>query len=139
MPNIAYSGNDTEIKEILQKSKIIAIIGLSNKPERDSHKVAFYLQNQGYQIVPVNPGQDEILGEKSYKSVSDIPFHVDIIDVFRKPDALDAMVHSLIALDALTIWLQLGVINNSVAEQLTNAGKKVIMNRCIKIEHQKNP
>ncbi len=138
MPDVAYSGNEAKIKDILQKSKTIAIVGLSGKPERNSHKVAVYLKKQGYQIVPVNPGQSEIFDEKCYKSISDIPFHVDIVDIFRKPDALNTMVDNLLALDAPTIWLQLGVINNSVAEKLTNAGKKVIMNRCIKIEHKKH-
>jgi len=127
--------NDREIRQLLETSKIIAVVGLSDKPDRDSYRVAEYLQRQGYRIIPVNPTVDSVLGEKSYASVSDIPEPVDIVDVFRRPDAVGPVVEDAIAAGARAIWMQLGIENEEAAQAAEAAGLQVVMDRCIKIEH----
>ncbi len=127
--------NDREIRQLLETSKIIAVVGLSDKPERDSYRVAEYLQRQGYRIIPVNPTVDAVLGEKSYASVSDIPEPVDIVDVFRRPDAVGPVVEDAIAAGARAVWMQLGIENEEAAQAAEAAGLQVVMDRCIKIEH----
>ncbi len=127
--------NDREIRQLLETSKIIAVVGLSDKPERDSYRVAEYLQRQGYRIIPVNPTVDAVLGEKSYALVSDIPEPVDIVDVFRRPDAVGPVVEDAIAAGARAVWMQLGIENEEAAQAAEAAGLQVVMDRCIKIEH----
>ena len=126
-----------EIKDILTESKTIAIVGLSQNPDRDSHKVARYLLRNGYKIVPVNPAYDEVLGEKSYPSVKDVPFAIDIVDIFRKPDVIPGLVDEAIEKKAKTVWMQLGLSNNQAAQKATEAGLKVVQNKCLKIEHHR--
>jgi len=126
-----------EIKDILTESKTIAIVGLSQNPDRDSHKVAQYLLKNGYKIVPVNPAYDEVLGEKSYPSVKDVPFAIDIVDIFRKPDVIPGLVDEAIEKKAKTVWMQLGLSHNQAAKKATEAGLKVVQNKCMKIEHYK--
>jgi predicted CoA-binding protein len=123
------------MRQILETAKTIAVVGLSDKPDRDSYRVAEYLQAHGYRIIPVNPTVDEVLGEKSYASVTDIPDQVDIVDVFRKPDAVLPVAQEAIDVGAGTLWLQLGVVNPAAAEMAEAAGLQVVMDRCIKIEH----
>jgi len=127
--------NDREIRQLLETSKIIAVVGLSDKPERDSYRVAEYLQRQGYRIIPVNPTVDAVLGEKSYASVSDIPASVDIVDIFRRSDAVGPVVEDAIAAGARAVWMQLGIENEEAAQAAEAAGLQVVMDRCIKIEH----
>ncbi len=127
--------NDREIRQLLETSKTIAMVGLSDKPDRDSYRVAEYLQRQGYRIIPVNPTVDVVLGEKSYASVSDIPAPVDIVDVFRRPDAVGPVVEDAIAAGARAVWMQLGIENEEAAQAAEAAGLQVVMDRCIKIEH----
>ena len=124
-----------KIRAILENYKRVAIVGLSPKPERDSHKVAKYLKENHYEIVPVNPGQKEILGETCYPNLKAIPFQVDLIDIFRKSDAIPLVVDDAIAIGAKIVWMQLGLANNRAAKKARNAGLEVIMNKCIKIEH----
>jgi uncharacterized protein len=126
---------DREIRQLLETSKTIAVVGLSDKPDRESYRVAEYLQGQGYRIIPVNPTVDEVLGEKSYPSVSAIPEPVDIVDVFRRPDAVGPVVEDAIAAGAKAVWMQLGIVNEEAAEAAEAAGLQVVMDRCIKIEH----
>jgi uncharacterized protein len=124
--------------EALTPPKTIAIIGLSNKPERPSYIVAQYLIKAGYNIIPVNPMVDEILGKKSYPNLSEIPEieDVDIVDVFRKPEAVMNIVEEIIKLDIQPlIWLQEGVINEEAKDKAQEAGLSVIMDLCIKKEH----
>lgn len=130
------AGSD-EIKGILSDSPKIAIVGLSPKEERDSNKVAKYLIKHGFQIIPVNPGQDEILGQKCYKSLDEIPFKFDIANLFLNPVRVPPIVDQAIKLGIKTVWMQLGVINNEAAGKAREAGINVIMDKCIKIEHQK--
>jgi predicted CoA-binding protein len=124
-----------EIKAILERHKTVAIVGLSPKPERDSHKVAKYLKEHGYKIVPVNPGQKEILGERCYPDLRAIPFLVDIVDIFRKPEAIPAIVDEAVEIGAKVIWMQLGIAHNQAADKARKAGLDVVMSKCIKIEH----
>lgn len=128
--------NDT-IKKLLTDSKTIAIVGLSNKPYRDSNKIANYLLSQGFKIIPVNPVLDEVLGLKSYPNLSAIPEKIDIVDVFRKSEAVAEIAKETIKIGAKTLWLQLGVIDHQAAIHTKNQGIEVIMDRCILVEHRK--
>lgn len=128
---------DREIRQLLETSKTIAVVGLSDKPDRDSYRVAEYLQRQGYRVIPVNPTVDEVLGEKSYASVSAIPEPVDVVDIFRRPDAVGPVVEDAIAAGAKAVWMQLGVVNEEAAEAAEAAGLQVVMDRCMKIEHSR--
>ncbi len=126
-----------EIKEILKESKTVAVVGLSQNPDRDSYKVAQYLLKNGYRIVPVNPAIDEALGETAYASVKDIPFDVDIVDIFRKPEFIPEVVDEAIAKKAKTVWMQLGLSHNEAADKARKAGLKVVQSKCLKIEHHR--
>lgn len=128
---------DNEIESILTSSKTIAVVGLSDKPDRDSYRVAAYLQSHGYRIIPVNPAVQTVLGERSYASVSEIPEKVDVVDIFRKPEAVGPVVEDAISAGAKVIWMQLGVVNEPAAEVARAAGLRVIMDRCMKVEHQR--
>jgi predicted CoA-binding protein len=122
------------IQRILRSARIVAVVGLSANPRRPSHEVARYLQQQGLRIVPVNPNIAETLGERSYPSLRDIPFPVDVIDVFRRPAAVPAIAADAVAIGATVLWLQLGVINREGAEIARQAGLDVVMDRCLKVE-----
>ncbi len=116
--------------------KTIAVVGLSPKPVRPSYRVAAYLQSQGYKIVPINPGHDEILGEKSYPTLRDIPHSVDVVDVFRRSEHVGSITDAAIEIGAKAIWFQDGVINESAAKKAENAGLFVVMDDCILRQHQ---
>ena len=128
---------DDELKRTLENAKTIAIVGLSPKPERDSNSVARYLKNQGYRIVPVRPGQKEILGEKAYATLDDIQENVDIVDVFRNPAQIVPHAREAARLSPKVFWMQLDIENPEAAALLTEAGIDVVMNKCIKIEHDR--
>lgn len=131
------NSNSEEIKEMFEKTKIIAVLGLSPNPEKDSHHVAEYLQKAGFKIVPVYPKEDEILGETVYRSLADIPFEVDMIDIFRKPEALDAVAEAAIKRgDIKYFWAQKGIVNNEAAEKAKAAGMQVVQNQCTMVEHR---
>ncbi|QKE27782.1 CoA-binding domain-containing protein [Arcobacter acticola] len=126
-----------EIIEIFKNTKTIAIAGLSPDASKASNMVAVYLQNAGFKIVPVYPKEDTILGEKVYRTISEIPFKIDMVDIFRKPDAIAAIVDEVIARgDVDTVWTQLGLVNNEAALKAKEAGLKVVQNKCTKIEHR---
>ncbi|MFQ6607455.1 MAG: CoA-binding protein [Fidelibacterota bacterium] len=127
-----------EPESILQiyQMKTIAVVGLSPKPERPSHYVAKYLQQQGYHIIPVNPGHDKLLDEKSYATLQDIPEPVDIVDVFRRPEHVGPIATAAIEIGAKALWLQDGVINEPAAKQAEKAGLLVIMNDCMMRRHR---
>ena len=124
------------VRDILEKSKVIAVVGLSPKPERDSHEVAKYLQGQGYRIVPVNPRADTILGEKSYPDLASIPGKVDVVDIFRRSDDVPPVVDQAIAIGAKAVWMQLGIVNEVAAAKARKAGLGVVMDRCMLVEHR---
>ena len=127
--------NLTKIKEILHTSKTIAVVGLSPKPNRPSNEVARYLLDVGYTIIPVNPGQNEILGEKCYASLSEIPQQVDIVDIFRRPEEVGPVVEQAVAIGAKVVWMQEGIVNEEAAAIARDAGLSVIMDRCLKVDH----
>ncbi|MBW1763362.1 MAG: CoA-binding protein [Deltaproteobacteria bacterium] len=127
--------SDKTIKEVLENTDKVAVVGLSPKPDRDSNRVARYLMDKGYSIVPVNPGQKEILDERCYRSLEEIPFHVDLVNIFLNPVRIPPIVDQAIKIGAKVIWMQLGVIHEESAERAKSAGLQVIMDRCIKVEH----
>ncbi|MCU1262025.1 MAG: CoA-binding protein [Bryobacterales bacterium] len=120
---------------ILVEYKRVAVVGLSANPYRPSHFVAIYLLSKGFDVIPVNPREKEILGRKCYASLKDIPGPVEIVDIFRDPSAVPGIVEEAIAVNAKVIWMQLGVINEAAAERAREAGLAVVMDRCMKIEH----
>lgn len=135
--NIHNDPSSDEIKKILEETKRIAIVGLSPKIERDSNKVANYLKEHGYEIIPVNPGQKEIFGEKCYRSLKDIPFKIDMVDLFIRAERVPPVVDQAIGKKAKFIWMQLGIVNEEAAEKAVQKGIKVVMDRCVKMEHEK--
>lgn len=124
-----------EITEILDSHRVVAVVGLSSDPNRPSYQVAHYLQVHGYRIVPVNPGCREILGEKCYASLRDIPFPVEVVDIFRVVSAIPGIVDEAIAVGAKVIWMQQGLEEAASAHKARQAGLGVVMDRCLKIEH----
>ena len=125
----------TEIQRVLHHAGTIAIVGLSNNPLRASYFVGYYLKRHGYQVIPVNPRETEILGQTCYPSLLDVPVPVDIVDVFRAPDALPGIAAETVAIGAGVLWCQYGVINEEGARIAEDGGVEVIMDRCIKVEH----
>lgn len=127
---------DEQVKQLLLESKTVAIVGISNKPDRASYQVAQWLQqNSHFTLFFVNPVIDEVLGQKTYTSLADINEKIDIVDVFRKAEDCPATLDKAIAAGAAAIWLQLGISNDEVAVKGTSAGMKVVMDRCIKIDY----
>ena len=123
------------IQRVLHTAKTIAIVGLSSNELRASHFVGYYLKRHGYQVIPVNPRETEILGEKCYQSLLDVPVPVDVVDVFRAPSALPAIARDAVTIGAAALWCQYGVINDEGATIASDGGVVVIMDRCIKVEH----
>ena len=131
------NSNPKEMKEIFESVKTIAILGLSPNESKASNMVAKYLQNAGYKIVPVYPKEEIILGEKVYRSLAEIPFAIDMVDIFRKPNAFDAIADACIERgDVKVFWGQLGLVNNEAAQKAKDAGMKVVQNYCTKLEHK---
>ncbi|MCU0245543.1 MAG: CoA-binding protein [Bryobacter sp.] len=125
------------IRRILLNSKTIAVVGLSSNPTRPSHGVSEYLQRRGYRIIPVNPQETEVLGEKSYASLRDVPEKVDIVDIFRRSDAVPPIVEDAIAIGAGAVWMQEGVVHEAAAQKARAAGLEVVMDLCILKEHRR--
>ena len=123
------------IQRVIHSAKTIAIVGLSRNHLRSSYFVGFYLRRHGYRIIPVNPRETEVLGEKSFKSLADVPVHVDIVNVFRAPDALPDIAREAVAIGASNLWCQFTVINEEGGRIAEEGGLSVIMDRCIKVEH----
>lgn len=123
-----------EIKRILQQANIIAVVGLSGDPDKTSHMVSAAMQAKGYRIIPVNPKEEEILGEKCYKSLADIPEPIDIVNVFRRPEHTPPIAQEAVDAGAKVLWLQLGIVNDEAARIAADGGLTVIMDRCIKVE-----
>jgi uncharacterized protein len=135
MTDLARYQDPLKIQRVLHNSKTIAIVGLSDNELRASHFVGYYLKRHGYRVIPVNPRQTEILGQKCYPSLLDVPEPVDIVDVFRAPDALPGIARDAVAIHAGTLWCQFGVINEEGARIAEDGGLTVIMDRCLKVEH----
>lgn len=126
-----------EITEILTTSRTIAVVGLSDNPEKDSNRVARYLIEKGYTVIPVNPGKKEILGRTCYPDLFAIPEKIDVVDIFRPVDAIPPIVDEAIQIGAKVVWMQLGLAHPESAEKARKAGLKVIQSKCIKVEHSK--
>jgi len=136
--NTVICATSGEIKDIFTRTRTITIIGLSPKVEKDSNKVARYLQKAGYKIIPVYPKGDEILGEKVYRSLDEIDEQIDMVDIFRKPEFIATVVDGVLARDDIKcVWTQLGLINNEAALKATESGITVVQDLCTKIEHQR--
>lgn len=123
------------IQRVLHQARTVAIVGLSSNVLRASNFVGFYAARHGYRVIPVNPREEEVLGERSYPSLSDIPEPVDLVDVFRAPDAVPGIAREAVAVGARALWLQFGVISPEGVEIATAGGLDVVMDRCFKIEH----
>ncbi len=129
-----YQDEET-IRAILREAKTIAVVGLSPNPSRPSNGVARYLQSQGYRIAPVNPLETELLGETSYATLSDIPFPVDIVDVFRRSEFVPAIAEEAVKIGAKALWLQFDVISPAGAATAERGGLRVVVDRCLMVEH----
>jgi uncharacterized protein len=123
------------IKQILDECRTIAVVGLSSKPTRPSHGVADYMQSAGYQVIPVNPNESEVLGKNAYASLIDVPEKIDLVDVFRRSEEAGAVVDEAIAVGAKAVWLQEGVVDDQAAQRALDAGLLVVMDRCWLKEH----
>jgi predicted CoA-binding protein len=133
----AYAPDDAKLREILEETKTIAVVGLSANPWRDSFRVASYLQGRGYRIIPVNPHEDEILGEKAHGSLADVPEPVDMVDVFRRAEHTPGVAEQAVQVGAKSLWLQLDIVNDDARRIAETGGLDVVMGLCIKIEHQR--
>ena len=131
----AVAGDPTT--EILKTGRTVAVVGLSSRPHRPSHGVAQYLQSAGYRVIPVNPAETEVLGQKCYARLEDIPEHVDIVDVFRRSEFVPEIVEAAIRIGARSVWMQEGVMHAEASERGRGAGLVVIVNKCILKEHIK--
>jgi hypothetical protein len=131
------NATNEEITAILKESKIIAVVGLTPNPEKDSYRVGRYLQKHGYRVIPVNPAYPEILGEKSYAHLVDIPFDVDVLDIFRKVEAIPEAVDEAIKKKVKTVWMQLGLSHSESSAKALRAGLRVVQNKCMMLEHIK--
>jgi predicted CoA-binding protein len=134
--------NQQEIKSILESYRTVAVVGLSSNPDKASYQVANYLQSVGYRIIPVNPFVDEVLGEKSYKSLLDVPEAIEVVDIFRPAEAVPAIVEEAIQLknrvgSPKVVWMQLGIVNEEAARRAKEAGFTVVMDRCMMREHKR--
>lgn len=131
------SASEKDVAELLNNSRTVAVVGISHKEERDSHKVAKYLKDHGYKVIPVNPRYKEVLGETCYPDLKSVPEHIDIVDIFRNIDAIPAIVDEAVEVKAGAVWMQLGLSHEAAAEKARCAGISVVMDRCMKIEHSR--
>lgn len=125
------------VAEMLNSAKTIAVVGLSSNPMRPSHGVASYLQSAGYRIIPVNPNETEVLGERSYARLEDVPERIDVVDIFRKSVDVPPVVEGAIRAGARVVWMQLGIVDPDAAEKARKAGLIVVMDACTAVEHQR--
>lgn len=128
---------DDELRALLARSKTVAVVGLSPNASRPSHRIAKRLQEWGYRVIPVRPAVSEVLGERAYARLSDIPDRVDLVDVFRAADEIGPIVDECIALGLPAIWIQQGIVNEPAAERARAAGMTVVMDRCIAVDHRR--
>jgi predicted CoA-binding protein len=133
----ALSHSDADIQTILTGAKVIAVVGASPKPWRDSGSIMRFLIDAGYMVIPVNPNYPEIFGKRCYPDLRSVPLPLDIVDIFRHPDEIMPIIDDAIAVNAKTIWMQFDVVNESAAGKALRAGLKVVMNLCIAVEHRR--
>ena len=130
-------GEAGTIREILKKARVIAVVGLSSRAWRPSNRVSGYMQAAGYRIIPVNPREREVLGEKAYATLEDVPEQIDVVNVFRRSEFVPPVVEAAIRVGAKAVWMQEGVIHEPAAEQARAAGLRVVMDRCLLQEHSR--
>ena len=128
---------DDRLRQLLSEARTIAVVGLSSSPSRASHGVARYLQRHGYRIIPVNPHETEVLGERAYASLPDIPEKIDVVDVFRRPEYTVDVAEDAVKVGAKLFWLQSGIVNEDAERIAREGGLDVVMDACLKIEHQR--
>ena len=126
-----------EIRDLLARTRTIAVVGLSPRPERPSHRIARRLQSWGYRVIPVRPAVSEVLGEKAYPRLADVPHRIDLVDVFRAAEQVGPIVEQCVALGLPAIWIQEGIVNEPAAERARAAGMVVVMDRCISVEYRR--
>jgi len=129
--------NDQEMREILLSANTVASVGLSSNDEKESYWIVFFLQKIGFRMIPVNPKADEILGEKAYPSLSDIPEKIDVVQVFRKPEDVPPIVDEAIKIGAKVVWMQVGIVNEEAAKTARAAGLKVVMDACMRMTYKR--
>lgn len=129
--------HDTMLKEILRSAKTIATVGLSSNPGKESYRIALYLKEQGYRVIPVNPTASEILDEKSYPDLQSVPEKIDIVQVFRKPEDVPPVVDDAIKAGAKVVWMQEGIVNEQAAQKAREAGLQVVMDTCMRVAHRR--
>ena len=129
--------SDDQLRALLQGAKRIAVVGMSKNPEKDAHTIPRYMLQEGYDVIPVNPTADEILGRKVYKSLREVPGPIDIVDVFRPSEDVPPVVQDAIAVGAKAVWMQTGIQHPQAAEQARAAGLTVVQDRCISVEHRR--
>jgi predicted CoA-binding protein len=131
--------NPEAIKKILRQYKTVAVVGLSDKADRPSFRVAAYLQRQGYRVIPVNPKIGAILGEKAYPDLQSVPGKIDVVDIFRRSEDVGPIVEEAIKVGARAVWMQEGVVNDEAARKASAAGLEVVMDRCMMKDHERLP
>ncbi len=124
-------------EEILKSSRVVAMVGLSPKPDRPSHLVGNYLKGKGFKVIPVNPAEKEVIGETSYPDLNSIPERVDVVDIFRRPEDVPPIVEDAIKIGAKVVWMQEGIVNEAAAARAKEAGLKVVMDHCMRKEYMK--
>lgn len=129
--------SDEQLRAILTNYRNVAVVGLSPDPDRDSHQVARYLMDSGYNVTPINPNVDEVLGLRSYPTLEDVPGPIDIVDVFRRPEHVPDIARAAVAIGAKVLWTQLDIVSEEGAEIAASAGLEVVMDRCTLIEHRR--
>ena len=132
-----YKPSDPELRALLGEAQTIAVVGLSSNPNRESLSIARYLQDKGYRIIPVNPTETEVLGEKAYPTLLDVPDKVDVVDVFRKPSATPEIAEQAVKIGAKVLWLQTDIVNDEARRIAEGAGLDVIMGVCIRTTHRR--
>ena len=125
-----------ELRQILTESKTVAVVGISDKTDRDNHTVPAYLKEHGYRIIPVNPKLDSVLGEKAYPDLKSVPEPVDVVDIFRRSEFVPDIVEDAIAIGAKTVWMQVGVVNEEAAARAQEAGLNAVMDMCMRATHR---
>jgi hypothetical protein len=129
--------DDTTLRHILENAQVVAVVGLRDDESRASYEVASYLQQHGYRIVPINPNDMVVLGEQCYPDLMSVPYDIDVVDIFRRPEAVGPHVDEAIKKGAKTVWMQLGIENEEAAQQAHEAGLQVVMDHCMKQEHKR--
>jgi uncharacterized protein len=135
-PVFRNPSND-DVRALLARARTIAVVGLSPRPERPSHRIARRLKDWGYRVIPVRPALNEVLGEKAYARLAEVPDKIDLVDVFRAAEEIGSIVEQCVSLHLPAIWIQLGIVNEPAAERARSAGMVVVMDRCITIEYRR--